>query len=132
MKRRDLTVLRRIAIPAAIVMGLYLLVSTSRMHGALTPGARAYVLCAFAFLFGGVTALAFSSMDDISAWRYRFVPRMAGIAALAAAFFVFLLSARTPVPSWLLIGLSAALTVAVWFPPDVPPPPQKRPDHKGG
>src|SRR4028118_855663 len=40
MKRSDLTILRRIAIPAAIVTGLYLLVSTSRMPGAPRPGAR--------------------------------------------------------------------------------------------
>lgn len=120
--RTDLTFLRRVSSPAAIVFGLFLLVSTPRYHSILTPGARAYVLTAFALFFAGLVALAFSAMDSASAFRYRWVPRASGLAALALSLGASTQEIRSPLPLWILIGLAAALVIGSWSYPAPAPP----------
>ena len=116
MLRRDLGAIRRFAIPAAILVGLFLLVSTPRIHLTLETGSRWYVLCAFALFYSGIFAAAMCSYV-VLVRRYWILVRLAGSATVVAAVGVWLSGAATPVPPWLLVTLAGALTASCWWPP---------------
>ncbi len=116
MLRRDLGMLRRFVIPAAILVGLFLLVSTPRVHLTLESGSRWYVLCGFALFYAGVFTAAMSGYVPL-VLRYWVLVRLSGAAAVVTAVGVLLSGAATPVPAWLLVTLAGALTASCWWPP---------------
>ena len=117
MLRRDLNALRRLVLPAVLLIGLFLLLSTPRFHRTLTPGSRAYVLCAFGFLFAGALTLGLPVLGRRDTHRFWLAARAGNAAALAGALAVWQTGGATPVPAWLLVGLAALLLAACWYPP---------------
>ena len=115
--RRELESVRRFAVPGAILVGLFLLVSTPQYHAALTTGARAYVLCAFGLLFGGLLAAALVAVGGRAVFRFWPLVRLLNGAVVVAALAVQQTGARTPLPAWLLVALAAALAASCWYPP---------------
>ncbi len=116
MLRRDLGLLRRFVIPAAILVGLFLLVSTPRVHLTLETGSRWYVLCGFALFYAGLFSAGMSGYVALVR-RHWFLVRLSGLAAVVTALGVFVSQAATPVPAWMLILLAGALTASCWWPP---------------
>lgn len=116
MLYRDLSALRRVTIPTALILGLFLLVSTPRYHLALTTEARAYVLCAFALVFAPTLAVMLPVLGRAS-HRYWFAVRLLNLASVAAALAVYLFSAASPIPPGLLLVLACALAASCWPPP---------------
>ena len=114
--RRELESVRRFAVPAAILVGLFLLVSTPQYHAALTTGARAYVLCAFLLLFGGLGSGAAGAVGEAGRPWWTLVRAVNG-AALVATIAVWRLEAATPIPPGLLVLLGLALAAGCWWPP---------------
>lgn len=116
MLYRDLTIVRRVAIPTAIILGLFLLVSTPRYHAVLTNPARAYVLCAFALFFAPMLAVMLPTLGRVS-HRYWFAVRLLNLASVGCALAVFLFTAASPIPPGLLLALTCALAASCWAPP---------------
>jgi uncharacterized membrane protein (UPF0136 family) len=114
--QRDLNALRPFVVPAAIVLGLFLLVSTPRYHLALTPQARAYTLCAFGLLIGGAVSGVAGAVGEAGRRRWSLV-RATNAAALLAAFGAWRLEAASPIPPVMLTLLGLALAAACWWPP---------------
>ena len=114
--QRDLNALRPFVVPAAIVLGLFLLVSTPRYHLALTPQARAYTLCAFGLLIGGAVSGVAGAIGEAGR-RWWPLVRVANSAALLAAFGAWRLEAASPIPPVMLTLLGLALAAACWWPP---------------
>jgi hypothetical protein len=116
MLRRDLEFLRRVAVPAAILVGLVMLVSAPRYHLALTDAARAYTFCAFGLLFAGTAALMVPALGR--AFRRGWLAvRVLAVAAFAAALAVLLLGGDAPLPPAVLVLLAGALAAGCWPPP---------------
>lgn len=116
--QRELAFLRRFTIPAAILVGLLLLLRAPVYYAALTPGARAYTLCAFAFFFGGLANAACGSFApafgrDALRW-WPLVRALNGVVVLAA-FALGPADAQTPVPAGLLLALALALAASCWW-----------------
>jgi hypothetical protein len=117
--QRELAFLRRFTIPATILIGLFLLLRTPVYYAALTPGARAYTLCAFALFFGGLANAACASLapafgrDALRVWPL--VRVLNGVIVLAA-FALGPADVQTPVPAGLLLLLSVALFASCWWP----------------
>ena len=116
MLRRDLGALRRFVIPAAILVVLFLLVSTPRIHLTLETGSRWYVLCGFGLFYAGIFSAGMCGYAALVR-RYWVLVRLAGLAAVAAAVGVFVTGAATPLPAWLLVTLAGALAASCWWPP---------------
>jgi hypothetical protein len=121
--QRELAFLRRFTIPATILIGLFLLLRTPVYYAALTPGARAYTLCAFALFFGGLANAALGSLGATfgrDALRWWPLVRVLNGVVVLAAFALGPADAPTPVPAGLLVALATTLLASCWWPPRSP------------
>lgn len=119
--QRELAFVRRFTIPATILVGLLLLLRAPVYYAALTPGALAYTLCAFALFFGGLANAGCASFApafgrDALRW-WPLLRAMNGLIVLAAFALLGSTDAQTPVPAGLLVALAAALSASCWWPP---------------
>lgn len=113
--QRELSLLRRFVVPAAILIGLFLLVSAPRFYVDLTPAARAYTLAAFGLFFGGVASAAVGALGRAG---HRFWPgvRLLNGGAALAAWALYPAEARAPVANGLLVTLALLLLASCWWP----------------